>query len=443
MAQHTEHQDAETSWPPASRGWLLVALLALASIMSQFDRTVINLMVEPIKAEFGINDTAFGALQSIAFGMFYVFACIPLGRAADNWSRKYLLAICLLFWTVFAMTSGLARSYVQLFLMRIGVAVGEASLTPTGLSMLSDHFPPEKLGRPISGFLMSAPIGQGLAFIGGGSLLTALQGSSMLESGLLAGLQPWQAAFIIVGAPGLLLVLLFLACKEPVRRGLDGAQSLPARDVIALVRQRKSALIPMFVGFAMVMLVAYSLTIWTPTLLQRTYGWNTAQIGLSFGLLVMIAGTAGVYGAGLASDWLTAKGYADAPLRVAATGFAFAGICGTLAPLMPTAHLALVLLGGALFFGNMPFSCAATALQLIVPNRARAQVSALYVTFTTLVGLSVGPTVIGAVTDYVFRDPDDIRYSISMVVGIAAPVMVLMMLLAMRPYRSFCEAATV
>jgi MFS family permease len=99
------------------------------------------------------------------------------------------------------------------------------------------------------------------------------------------------------------------------------------------------------------------------------------------------------------------------------------------------------LFGATLFFGNMPFPCAATALQLIVPNRARAQISAIYVTFTTLVGLSVGPTVIGLMTDYVFRDPADIKYSMSVTIAVAAPVMVLTMLLSLRPYRRFRQDA--
>ena len=149
-----DSQVQEKPWPAPRRGWLLVGLLALASVVSQFDRTVINLMVGPIKAEFGLSDTAFGSLQSVAFGIFYVVACIPLGRIADNGNRKWLLAICLGLWSLFAMASGLARTYWQLFLSRIGVAVGEASLTPAALSMLSDHFPPHKLGRPVAGFLM-------------------------------------------------------------------------------------------------------------------------------------------------------------------------------------------------------------------------------------------------------------------------------------------------
>ena len=117
------------------------------------------------------------------------------------------------------MASGLARNFVQLFLTRVSVGIGEASVTPAALSMLSDLFPPERLGRPVSGFLMSAPIGQGVAFIGGGALLQWLTNSSFLASGMFHDLAPWQAAFIIVGAPGLLLVPVFLLLREPERRG--------------------------------------------------------------------------------------------------------------------------------------------------------------------------------------------------------------------------------
>jgi MFS family permease len=436
-----EQQDTETPWPSPRRGWLLVVLLALASIVSQFDRTVINLMVGPLKAEFELNDTQFGMLQSLAFGIFYVLACIPIGRLADNHSRKLIIGIALALWSLFAMASGLARSYVQLFLTRIGVAVGEASLTPAALSMLSDQFPPERLGRPVSGFLLSAPIGQGLAFIGGGSLLAWLNTAPLLQTGLLAGYEPWQAAFLIVGAPGLLLVPLFLLFREPARRGTGAATALSAAEVVAIVRERRKALVPMFAGFAMVLLVAYSFAIWTPALLERTYGWGPAEIGLWYGLVLLVFGTTGVFAAGLASDMLAARGHADAPLKVAAAGFALCGVFGVAAPLMPTAPLALAMLAVATFCGNMPFTCAATALQLIVPNRARAQVSAVYVTFTTLVGLTLGPLVIGLMTDFVFRDPGDIRYSLSVVVGVAAPIMVMMMLAAMGPYRKFAATA--
>lgn len=429
----------EQPWPAPWKGWAVVGLLALASIVSQFDRTVINLMVEPIKAEFGLNDTAFGALQSVAFGIFYVLACIPLGRMADNGNRKWLIAVCLGLWSLFAMASGLARTYWTLFLTRIGVAVGEASLTPAALSMLSDHFPPSRLGRPVAGFLMSAPLGQGLAFIGGGSLLTALAGSNLLETGLLAGMQPWQAAFIIIGAPGLLLAPLILLVREPVRRGVR-TEGLSAGETARLIGQMWRALVPMFVGFAMVLLFSYSIAIWTPALLERVHGWTSQQIGWGFGLVMIAFGMTGVIVGGWANDWLAGKGHRDAPLKVAAAGFALGGTAGVAAPLMPSGELTLAALAVALFFGQMPFPCAATSLQLIVPNRARAQISAVYVTFTTLVGLGVGPTVIGLMNDYVFG-PAHIDKSMALVIGMATPLMVVMMLLAMRPYRRFHQAA--
>ncbi|HEV2702860.1 MAG TPA: MFS transporter, partial [Steroidobacteraceae bacterium] len=249
-------QSGADSWPSAAQGWMAVGLLALASVGSQFDRTVINLMVEPLKQTFALDDTHFGMLQSIPFGIFYVLACIPIGRLADRYSRRLIIGTGIALFGLFAMASGLARSFMQLFATRIGVAVGEASLTPAALSMLSDLFPAPRLGRPVAGFLMSAPVGQALAFMGGGGLLQWLSTSSVLASGPLSGLAPWQAAFIIVGAPVLLLVPCFCLQREPARRGPDASASLPLKEIAQMLRTRAAALVPMFAGFAMVNLVS-------------------------------------------------------------------------------------------------------------------------------------------------------------------------------------------
>jgi MFS family permease len=428
--------DGPDPWPSAVHGWLAVALLGLASVGSQFDRTVINLMIEPLKHTFALDDTHYAMLQSIPFGIFYVLACIPIGRLADRYSRRLIIATGITFFGLFAMASGLARSFIQLFLTRIGVAVGEASLTPAALSMLSDLFPAQRLGRPVSGFLMSAPVGQALAFMGGGSLLQWLSSSSVLASGPLSSLAPWQAAFIIVGAPVLLLVPFFILQREPARRGPGASGALPLKDICQVLRTRAAALVPMFAGFAMVNFVSNAFFIWTPALLYRSYGWNTGQIGVAFGLIVLCFGTAGVFFAGWLSDQLAMRGRLDAHLRVAAYGYVGCGVCGALAPLMPNATAALALLAPAIFFSNMPYSCAGTAIQLIVPNRARAQVTAIYITFTTLVGLVVGPNVIARMTDHVFHNPADLRYSLSIVIATAAPVMVVLILSALRPFRA-------
>jgi MFS family permease len=432
--------DAATPWPLAARGWVVAALLALASIVSQFDRTVVNLMVAPIKAAFSLDDTHFGMLQGIAFGIFYMAVAMPIGRLADHHPRRIIISAGLGLFSLFAMASGLARSYAQLFLMRIGVGVGEASLTPAGLSMLSDLFPPTRLGRPVSVFLMSAPFGQGLAFIIGGRVLEWLTHSSLLAAGPLGAYAPWQQAFIIVGFPGMLLVPLFLLIREPMRRGSRGVMPLSIREVLAVIRGSRRALLPMFTGFSMVTLVSYTYFIWTPALFQRTYGWNPAQVGLAFGLILMVFGTSGVYLAGWLSDRLTRRGHLDAPLKVAAFGFVGCGMFGALVPVMPTAGAALLVLAPAIMLSNMPYPCAGTAIQLLIPNRARAQVTAVYIMLTTLVGLGVGPIVVGFMTDHVFKNPAAIRYSLAIVVSVPAPIMFALLLAACRPYRELRAA---
>src|SRR5204862_362183 len=206
---------------------------------------------EPVKAEFALDDTRFALLQGVAFGLFYTLCSVPIGRLADLYQRRLVLGISLVLFSLFSMASGLARSFGQLFATRVGVAVGEASVTPTGLSLLSDLVPPERLGRAVSIFFLSAPFGIGLAFIAGGQLLSTLDALAA-HGGLPLGLAPWQAAFLIVGFPGLLLAPLFFLMREPERRGLGGAAALSLREVVAVIRARGLALTLKFAGFSMV-----------------------------------------------------------------------------------------------------------------------------------------------------------------------------------------------
>lgn len=432
--------DGATSWPSPARAWTVVFLLALASVVSQFDRTVINLTVDPLKQAFALNDTQFAMLQSVAFGIFYTLACIPLGWLADRYQRRVIMALSLAFFSAFAMGSGLARSYWQLFLTRVGVGIGEATVTPAGMSIMADYFPPERLGRAVGAFFVSAPVGQAVGLIAGGLLLSWLSTSTVLVSGPLAGFEPWQAAFIIIGAPGLLLVPLFLAIREPPRRGRGGAAPLTLREVVGVVRERGRALAPMFAGFCMVTLVSYTFFVWTPTVFQRSFGFSPREAGVAFGLIVLTFGTTGAFLGGWLTDWVARRGHRDAPLRVAAFGFVGCGVFGGLAPLMPTPEAALAMLAPAILLSNIPYACAGTSIQLITPNRARAQVTALYITLITLVGLGVGPTVVGLMTDYVFQNPSDVRYSLAIVVSAPAPIMFILLALAWRPYRALREA---
>jgi MFS family permease len=423
--------------PSIRLGWIAVALLSAGAVVSQLDRMVINLVVEPLKHDFHLTDAGFAMLQSVAFGLFYTFLNLPIGRLADRYPRKYVIGCGVGLFSLFSMGTGLARSYAHLFVARAGVGVGEASVFPAGFSIISDYFPPRQLGRALAVFTMSSMLGSGLAYIAGGALIGWLDAHHDALPGFLAPLKTWQLTFMLVGLPGLILAPLYLLLTEPARRGLLAGQPrhLPMRTVVREMWARRSVLGLMFAGFSMVTLVSYSTSVWTPALFIRVYHWSPAHVGFWLGVLYLSFGIAGGITAGWVTDRLSARGVRDAPLRVAAFGFVGCSLFGALAPLMPTPWLTLMLLGPTLFMISAPYPCAATALQLLFPNQLRSQISGLYLMFITLIGLGLGPLLVGLFTDLIFSSPTDVRYSLAIVTAAAGPIMMTLLLLACRPFR--------
>lgn len=414
----------------------MLAILAMANILSYLDRIIINLMVQPIREDLGISDTQFGMLQGLAFGLFYTLLALPIGRMVDSRPRRAIIAAGVFVFSIFSMLSGLARSFGELFFARVGVGAGEASLVPAAYSMISDLFPPEKLGRAMSIFTMTAFIGIGLAYVAGGATI-ALVGAASFEGWLLLeGMAAWQRVFVLVSIPGLVLVPVLLLMPEPARRGRTRSGAVPMREAISHVGRQRSALVPMFAGFAAITLSGYASAVWTPALFIRAYGWTPAQIGLGYGLVTLVFAPLGAIVAGRLCDRLSAKGVLDAPLRVAAFGYVSTGLFGGLAPLMPSGELALLLFAPAIFFSTMPFPMAGTALQLATPNELRGQMSALYMLVINTIGLGLGPVIIGAMSDNLFTGNDGVRYGLALVNAVAAPVAMVLLMRAFRPYRA-------
>lgn len=424
-------------WPSARLGWLAVLLLSAASIASYLDRVIIGLLVEPIKADFGLSDTSFALLQGVAFGLFYTLFAFPLGRLADSRNRKAIVMAGLAVFSLFSIFSGWARSYWQLFAARVGVGVGEASLTPAAYSIISDYFPPHRLGRALGAFTTSAYLGMGLAFVAGGTVVGMLSTPGALDWWIFGDHKPWQVAFMLVGAPGLLLLIpIALFLKEPARRGVTGAPAaVPLGEVFATLRRHRRTLVPMFAGFAMVVLPGYAALTWTPAMFIRVFGWSPAQIGLWYGVIYMVFGMGGVYFGGWFCDRQTRRGVLDAPLKVSAFAFVGFAVAGVAAPLMPDPYLSLAMFSLALFLSTIPYPLAGAAIQLVMPNRMRGQTTAVYLTVINLVGLGLGPVLVGLFTDRIFTRPEDVRYSLAMVNAIAAPSAVLLLFLASGPYR--------
>ena len=406
--------------------WYVAIVLMVCNTLSFIDRQILGLLVTPIKLELGISDTRIGLLQGLAFGVFYTLLGIPMGRIADRSSRRTLVAIGIFCWSLMTALCAGARSFWTLFLARMGVGVGEATLSPSAFSLLSDYFPKERLGTALSIYSMGVFFGSGLALIIGGLIIGAV-GS-------------WRMTFLIVGLPGLMVALLVSTIKEPPRKNLmrttgGQASKLSLAEVVDQVKLRWQSVAGICLAFAFQALCNYAQQAWLPTFFIRVHGWAPRQAGLTLGIISLITGLLGAYLGGILCDRWQRRGIAEAPLRVGVLATICAGIFFSLAIAMPSFKLQLALLVPAFFFLAMPIGSGYASLQLILPNQVRGQVGALQVFTLNLGGLILGPFLPGFFNDYLFKDAQMIGWSLALTVGLASLLSAILFRATWRPYR--------
>ena len=409
----------EPGWPSEAYGWYVVFVLCVCGMVAFIDRQIINLLVEDIKADLSLSDTQISLLQGLAFALFYAIAAIPLGRLADSGSRKRIIAVGIAVWTVAAASCGLAKNFLQLFLARMAVGVGEATLTPSGFSMLGDLFRPHRLSLPVSVFTGSSFVGSGLALLIGGFVIAHLSASPQVVLPLLGAMRPWEAAFVICALPGVVVVALFLlTVREPVRRGVavdSATTSPPLGEVLVFVRTNAGVFAAVFLGISVLAAVQFCLGAWVPAHFIRNLGWSASQVGYAYGLIFLICGTGGVITGGFIADRLRARGMRDGHLRVA-----FAAALLTIPfvvslPMVSTPDMAVMLLAPSIFLGTIPFGAGPALIPVICPARMRGLLVAIYLLIANIVGQAGGPLVVALFTDYVFGSPELVSRSLMVV----------------------------
>ena len=415
-----------------------------AQVVSFIDRQVITLLVQPIRADLAISDTQMSLLMGLAFAIFYVTMGVPIARLSDRHSRRTIIAIGIFLWSLATAACGLTRNFTQLFLARIGVGVGEATLTPAAYSMIADYFPREKLGRAIGVYAIGVYLGAGLALILGGAAIRLITDAGPVDLPLVGTLVPWQLTFMAVSVPGLLIVaLMMFTVREPIRQNLAEAQedNIPIRDVAQFMWTNRRTFGSIFFGYATGGMAFYGFLFWVPEFLRRSYGWDISDAGLVFGTQLVVLGTAGTYAGGWFCDWLTARGYKDAALRSLAAFFAIAMPFMAITPLMPTAELAIPMLGVAVFTLSLQQALSPVAIQLFTPNRMRAQVVAVFFVISVFSAIAFGAASVAVVTDYVFRDESDLRYSLAIVSAVTMSLATISLALGIKPYRKSLDRA--
>lgn len=420
--------------------WYVVFALTAIYMLSYMDRQILSLLIGPMKRDLGISDTRVGLLQGLAFGLFYTFMGLPLGRIADTKSRRGLIAVGVVLWSFFTSACSVARSFWSLFLARMGVGVGEASLSPAAYSLISDYFPKERLGVAISVYYMGVFLGTSLSLLVAGGVIDAVSHTPVITVPLLGAMASWRITFLFVGLPGLLFALLVYTIREPLRREVlrarDGqATRLSLRDALAEMGKRRGSLIGISIGAIFQAVPTYALISWTPAYFQRVHHWGAGQSGRGLALLLLAFGCTGMYAGGRLSDYWQKNGVVEGPLRVGVVCAIGAALLLPPAYLLTDASWTLALLAPGIFFLSLPMGTSAAALQRIFPNQVRGLVSALFLFLLNLGGLSLGPLMPGLLNDRLFHSEQMLGASLALTIGTASVLMLAAFRASYRAYR--------
>ncbi|GAK33694.1 MFS transporter [Iodidimonas nitroreducens] len=422
-------------YPSQPVAWGIVALLLLIYTVSFIDRQILALLVGPIKSDLGVSDLEFGLLTGLSFALFYTFFGIPFARLADSRSRRGLIAFGIAFWSLATAACGLARNFGMLFIARMGVGIGEATLTPAANSLISDLFPPHLRGRAISIYTLGIPLGSALAFLFGGAVIAWVSASPTQSLPFFGEIRGWQMTFVIVGLPGILLsAAMLLFVKEPPRRERlnQSTEPVPIKDVARYFLARWRVYGLGFTGIAFLSALGYGTIYFIGAFFGRVHGFSPAEIGLTFGLILLIFGTAGIVFAGILADRWVAQGRSDAHVRILILSIVFGAPFALSFPLVSSPALAIALLSGAVFFSNWVWGTAYAGVAAASPNELRGQATAIYLFVINLIGLGLGPTLFGFLTTKVFADDQMIDWAYVVVALIAMPIAFICLMIA-RP----------
>ncbi len=384
--------------PSGGYAWYVLALLTLTYIFNFIDRQILAMLLEPIKKEFGVSDTAMGFLSGFAFVFFYTLVGIPIARWADRGSRKGIITLALTIWSGVTAACGLAKSFVELALLRVLVGVGEAGGSPPSHSLISDYFPPHRRATALSLYACGVYIGSALAFLAGGYLLKHYD---------------WRTVFFVVGLPGLVLAALVgLTVKEPVRGqsdglGAAGQQPTPKHppqaslgEVLRFLRSRRGFV---FVALASSIqsLAGYAILTWGPTFLGRVHGMPFVDIGLHLGWTIGIAGCVGAWLGGVLADRYGARDarwYMRLPALQSISAIPF--MIGFV--LFQDKEWALLCFIPFYALGAMYVGPMFSVVQGVTPPHMRATASAVLLFVVSMIGAGLGPLSIGLLNDHVF-----------------------------------------
>jgi MFS family permease len=367
--------------------WYALAVLFLINALNFFDRQIIGAVGEPIRLEFGLSDSALGALNT-AFTLLYAFVGLPLGKLADRFSRKKILAVGVFLWSLMTAASGIAQSFWQIFAMRLGVGVGEATCAPAASSLIGDYFHSERRARAMSIFMLGLPVGLALSFV---------------ISGAVAKSYGWRTAFLVAGLPGLLCVLAVLFLREPSRGAVETVNvGLKKREGSAFKLVLSSpTMLALIVSGALHNFNMYALGGFITPYLMRHHGLDIAQASNAAAIVYGLLGAPGLFLGGFIGDWAKRK-RPDGALRVCALAILLSVPFFFFAIGVESGRYLVysALIGTSCALMYFYYSIVYSTIADVTEPAMRGTAMAIYFLAMYLLGASLGPYILGLISDY-------------------------------------------
>jgi MFS family permease len=396
----------------------VLALLLLAYIFNFLDRQILAILAIPITAELGLSKSQMGLMGGIAFASVYSTLAIPFARYADRRGRVRVISAAIAVWSGFTALCGAAGSFLQLFVFRMGVGVGEAGGVAPSYALISDYFPPRRRAQALAIFSLGIPIGSAIGLFFGGWIATELS---------------WRWAFAIIGLAGLpVALLLWRLVPEPRRGGLDEHHDAPATQPtfgeVFLILARKPSFWLLSFGAASASICGYGLGFWFPTFFKEDLGIALPDIGFMFGLVVLFGGMAGIWLGGVVGDLVGHSRPAAYP-AVPAAAFLFTGPLYVLAINQQVLWLSLVLLSVGYALSLVWLGPVVNAVQNLVAPPMRATASACMLLINNLIGIGFGTYMFGWLADLLEPSYGGSALRYSMLYGVGFYLLAAMLML--------------
>jgi MFS family permease len=402
------------------RQWGMVCALTVLFIYAQIDSGSITLLVGPIKQDIGATDTQMGLLLGLSFAAPFAILGVVAGYLVDRMSRRRIIGVGVVLWSLMTFSCGLAQTYWQFFFARFGIGVGEATITPASYSLIRDSFPIEKRGRAFGIFVAGNYIGAALGVMITGAL-GGLVGAGALKSvPWLGTLHAWQAVLVIIGAIGIPLSLLTLTFREPPRL-LEGSMEnagVTFREAFQQIQAHWRTYLPLVIWITCFFGVAITYGSWMPTIIARTWALPPQLIGIFFGGCLLICAPIGAWCGGHFIDILQQRGRRDAAEIVGLWVTVIFIPFGIAAPIVPQVGEMFFALGAQLLVAGAYQPVGASLLAKITPPPLMGKVTAIYLLIYYLIGRGLGPFVVAVISDSFYSGPQALGFGLGTVTAI-------------------------